>query len=85
MGRHECNLILGRVALRRGDLKSAREFLLAAARVKGAGALSTFGPNMMLAREMLEKGQRGAVLEYFELCAKFWDYDRGNWRSGPKR
>jgi hypothetical protein len=32
---------------------------------------------MMLARELLEKGQRDVVLEYFQLCGKFWSYDRG--------
>jgi hypothetical protein len=72
---HECNLILGRVALRRGELKRADEYLLAAAHVEGKGSLSSFGPNMMLARELLEKGQRGVVLEYFQLCGKFWSYD----------
>jgi tetratricopeptide (TPR) repeat protein len=74
---HECNLILGRVALRRGDPKRAGEYLLAAAQVEGKGSLSSFGPNMMLARELLEKGQRDTVLEYFRLCGKFWSYDRG--------
>ena len=74
---HECNLIPGRVALRRGDVKRAGEYLRAAAQVEGKGALSSFGPNMMLARELPERGQREAVLEYFELCRKFWSYDRG--------
>jgi hypothetical protein len=74
---HDCNLILGRVALRRGDLKRAGEYLLAAAQVEGKGSLSSFGPNMMLARELLEKGRRDVVLEYFQLCGKFWSYDRG--------
>ena len=74
---HDCNLILGRVALRRGELKRAGEYLLAAAQVEGKGPLSSFGPNMMLAHELLEKGQRAVVLEYFRLCSKFWSYDRG--------
>jgi tetratricopeptide (TPR) repeat protein len=74
---HECNLILGRVALRRGELKVAGEYLLAAAQVEGKGSLSSFGPNMMLARELLEKGQRDVVAEYFQLCSRFWSYDRG--------
>ena len=74
---HQCNLILGRVALRRGDLKGAGEYLLAAAQIEGQGALSSFGPNMALAKELLEKDQRDVVLEYFRLCAKFWSFDRG--------
>jgi tetratricopeptide (TPR) repeat protein len=74
---HECNLILGRVALRRGDLKRAGEYLLTAAQVGGTGSLASFGPNMMLARELLQKGQRDVVLKYFQLCGKFWSDDRG--------
>jgi hypothetical protein len=74
---HECNLILGRVSLRRGELRRAGEYLLAAAQVEGDGTLSSFGPNMMLARELLEKGQLDVVVEYFRLCSKFWSYDRG--------
>jgi len=76
-GVHECNLILGRVALRQGDTASAVRYLYAAANVSGGGSLSSFGPNMMLAKELLEKGQRQAVLEYLRLRAKFWSYDRG--------
>jgi hypothetical protein len=74
---HECNLILGRVALREGDTASAVRYLTAAANVSGGGSLSSFGPNMMLAKELLQKGQRQPVLEYLRLCAKFWSYDRG--------
>jgi hypothetical protein len=29
---------------------------------------------MTLAKELLEKGQTEVVLEYFDLCAKFWRY-----------
>jgi hypothetical protein len=27
---------------------------------------------MSLAKDLLEKGERAVVLEYFELCRKFW-------------
>jgi hypothetical protein len=74
---HECNLLLGRIALRRGDFKNAGEYLLSAAQVDGKGPLSSFGPNMMLAKELLEKGQRDVVLEYFRRCARFWSFDGG--------
>ena len=43
-GLHECNLILGRVALREGDTASAVRHLYAAANVSGGGSLSSFGP-----------------------------------------
>jgi len=32
---------------------------------------------MILAKELLEKGKRDVVLEYFELCSEFWKSDRG--------
>ncbi len=74
---HECNLILGRVGLREGDTARAIRYLYAAANVEGRGALSSFGPNMMLAKELLERGQRKPVVEYLRLCSKFWSFDRG--------
>jgi hypothetical protein len=51
----------------------ARSYLLAAGHTSGAPTLDSFGPNMMLAKEMLEKGETASVLEYFGLCDKFWD------------
>jgi hypothetical protein len=71
---HHSQLILGRVALRQGNLEAAKAHLLDAARVSGGGSLSSFGPNMTLAKELLEKGESAAVLEYFELCRKFWSF-----------
>ncbi len=32
----------------------------------------SFGPNMTLARLLLERGERDVVLEYFNLCRVFW-------------
>jgi hypothetical protein len=32
---------------------------------------------MTLAKDLLEKGERDAVLEYFMLCRKFWKMDHG--------
>ena len=69
---HHAYLILGRVALRQGDMAAAEADLLNAGRVGGGGTLSSFGPNMTLAKELLEKGESATVLEYFELCRKFW-------------
>lgn len=69
---HKGKLTLGRLALRAGELESAKEFLLEAGRTPGSPTLNSFGPNMTLAKELLEKGERDAVLEYFGLCGKFW-------------
>jgi tetratricopeptide (TPR) repeat protein len=70
--RHHSYLILGRVALRHDDLETAKADLLDAGRVGGGGTLASFGPNMSLAKELLEKGNKDVVLQYLELCAKFW-------------
>jgi len=69
---HHGNLVLGRLALRDGDTKTAQEHLLAAGKTHGSPQLNSFGPNMTLAKELLEKGERQAVLEYFKLCGAFW-------------
>lgn len=70
---HYGNLTLGRLALRQGDTGEARARLLAAGRIDGGPALSSFGPNMALALDLLEAGATDVVLEYFELCAAFWE------------
>lgn len=73
---HHGHLILGRIALHAGDVATAREHLLVAAKTSGSPALNSFGPNMLLAKELLEKGERQGVLEYFKLCASFWKNDK---------
>lgn len=83
-GIHKGNIVLGRLALRAGDAEGARAYLLKSARVEGSPVLGSFGPNMMLAKELLEKGERDVVLEYFDLCEKFWELGHkqlGRWRS----
>jgi hypothetical protein len=69
---HVANLVLGHLALASGDVKEAKRFLLEAGKTPGSPQLNNFGPNMRLAQELLEKKETAAVLEYFELCAKFW-------------
>ncbi len=39
--------------------------------------MNSFGPNVSLANDLLEKGERDTVVEYFEACKKFWKMDRG--------
>lgn len=79
---HEANMVLGRLALHDGDLAGAEAHLLAMGRVSGSSTLNSFGPNMKLAQELLERGDRAPVLAYFDECAKFWhDKQLGQWRS----
>ena len=69
---HHGHLILGRVALREGDTDAAKRHLFAAGRTPGSPQLDSFGPNMMLAKELLAAGETEAVLKYFQLCGAFW-------------
>jgi tetratricopeptide (TPR) repeat protein len=85
---HQGNLILGRIRLRQGQIADAKDYLLAAGRTPGSPQLDSFGPNMTLAKELLEKGERDVVLEYFDLCSKFWQMgqDKLNaWRAAVKQ
>ena len=80
---HKGHLILGRVALRRNDVVEARRRLLLAGQTPGSPQLDSFGPNMTLAEELLQRGEKQVVLDYFDLCAKFWKMDNGSlnaWR-----
>ncbi len=70
---HAANLVLGRVALVQDDIDEARKFLIAAGKTPGSPQLNSFGPDMLFANEMLKSGESKVVLEYFDLCAKFWD------------
>jgi hypothetical protein len=78
----DVNLVFGRIAVQEGRLDEARQFLLAAGSSPGSPQMNSFGPNMSLAMDLLAKGEREVVLEYFELCRKFWRLDMGrldNW------
>ena len=70
---HVANLVLGRIALANGAVDEAKRFLLEAGKTPGSPQLNSFGPNMLLAKELLEKGERKTVIQYFDLCAKFWE------------
>ena len=69
---HEGHATLGLVALRNNDVSTARRQLLEAGKTPGSPQLNSFGPDMTLANELLKKGERDTVLEYFTLCRSFW-------------
>jgi tetratricopeptide (TPR) repeat protein len=73
---HHGNIILGRIALKSGDLKKAKKHLIEAGKTPGSPVLNSFGPNMALAKELLEKGETKVVIKYFQLCSKFWKMKR---------
>ena len=69
---HKINIYLGRLALMKGDTEAAKEHLLQAGRTKGSPQLNSFGPNMLLAKDLLDAGESNVVLEYLDLCLVFW-------------
>ena len=85
---HIGNVVLGLVELTDGKDALAKEYLLKAGQTPGSPQLDTFGPNMMLARDFLAKGERDVVIKYFDLCAKFWKGERGklgDWKAAINR
>ena len=72
------NLVAGRIALKEGHIEEAKQFLLEAGKSPGSPQMDSFGPNMSLARDLLEKGEREVVLQYFESCRKFWSMGQGD-------
>ena len=81
---HHGHLVIGRILLQRGEVEAAKARLLEAGATPGSPQLDSFGPNMSLAKELLERGEKESVLLYFERCASFWKMDRGRldqWRA----
>jgi hypothetical protein len=74
---HQGNIVLGRLALRGGELEEAKRYLLLAGRTPGSTSLAAQGPNMALARDLLERGESAAVLQYLDECGSFWSGNRG--------
>ena len=68
---YDGNMALGRVALRQGCYQG-REAAVEAGRTPGSTQLNSFCPDMTVARELLEEGEREVVLQYFALCRRFW-------------
>jgi len=70
---HHGHTILGLLAVDRGASKNAKKHLIKSVQHKGSPQLNSFGPNMRLAKALLDQGEKEAVLQYLELCSKFWE------------
>jgi beta-lactamase regulating signal transducer with metallopeptidase domain len=66
------NFTFGMLAVKKGDLDAAEKYLLAAGDTPGSPQLNSFGPNMSLAKELLDLGRRDSVLAFLKKCSKFW-------------
>jgi hypothetical protein len=73
----DANLVLGRVALKEGHVDEAKQYLIAAGNSRGSPQMDSFGPNVSLAKDLLEKGERDVVIQYLGLCRKFWALESG--------
>ncbi|SFN71734.1 hypothetical protein SAMN05216289_1602 [Dokdonella immobilis] len=51
--------------------------LLEAAKSPGSPQLDSFGPNMLLANELVAAGERDAVIAYLRGVQLFWKMDDG--------
>lgn len=69
--------MLGRLALRKGDVEQAKRDLLAAGKAPATSTLASTGPGMQLAKELLDRRESATVLEYLEECGSFWEANRG--------
>ena len=69
---HQGNLVLGRIAVREGRITDALMFLERSGQTTGSPQMNSFGPNMSLAKDLLEARETAAVLAYFERCRAFW-------------
>lgn len=72
---HDVHQVLGRLALREGQVDAAKRHLMESTLTPGPRQ-ADYGPGMGLAKELLAKGERQAVLDYFSACAKSWNRTR---------
>ena len=69
---HAAHTVLGLLALRAGDREQSSKQLLSAGATRGSPQLDSFGPSMLLARQLLRAGETEAVLKYLHECRRFW-------------
>ncbi len=79
--RHCGHRILGQIALLADDIETAKAHLIASAEVGElgeSGVLCSFGPNMVLAQDLLLRGEKEVVLRYLSRCSTFWVHGAEN-------
>jgi hypothetical protein len=69
---HDGNMVLGLIALQRGDVDQAKRYLIESSRTSGSGYMSMTGPNLSLANELLKRNERQSVIGYLRECRRFW-------------
>ncbi|MCP3928649.1 MAG: hypothetical protein GY705_06060 [Bacteroidetes bacterium] len=74
---HDGNLVLGRIAIKEGNIELAKECLIKAGSTPGSTVLAIYGPNMTLAKDLLAHNEKETVIKYFRLCKRFWKHEDG--------
>lgn len=69
---HDSNDVLGRIALRAGDVQQAKDRLLKAADLPPGESFASNGPDMLLAQALIDQGERGTVAKYLEKLTDSW-------------
>jgi len=75
---HIAHAVAGRLDLRTGDLAGAKRRLTEASQAYGSAPMTVLRPDMSLASELFDRGEKAAVLEYLGECAKNWKMDNGH-------
>jgi hypothetical protein len=77
---HDGHIVLGKVALARGDLDEASRRLLLAGKAssRSDGTMATIGPDRWLAQDLLNRGRTDAVVDYLLACRDAWTLGRSN-------
>jgi tetratricopeptide (TPR) repeat protein len=84
---HSANTVLGMVAIKEENIEEAKLYLSAAGDSKSSPQLETYGPSMVLANALLERGEKECVIEYLNKVKKIWKYNDGrldSWISSIK-
>ena len=72
---HDANMVLGLIALDKNNLDKAKCYLLKAGETPGSPQITNFGPNLLLAKALLDIGEHQTVLKYFRSLTNVWKND----------
>lgn len=69
---HDANIVMGMVCLSNDSIEEAKKYLLNAGHAPISPQIRTFGPSMILADALIDRGESNVVIEYLELIKKIW-------------
>ncbi|HEY0665868.1 MAG TPA: hypothetical protein VGD24_07370 [Gallionella sp.] len=74
---HDVNRVLGLISLSAGEIDAAAEYLIKAGKSTGSPQLNTFGPELDLANQLLQRGKVDSVKTYLVEIKSFWEMNNG--------